>query len=97
MYARHNCRRRRQQFAARHGYEYVAFEASFASSFDDGTGLITYMSLERDSGNLVIEGTIMGARPVRAVLTPQELRGLFKILDARTVVYALGMLFRKSG
>lgn len=32
---------------ATHGYEYVAFEASFASIFDDGTGLITYTSLDR--------------------------------------------------
>jgi hypothetical protein len=62
----------------------------------DRMELMEVTGIERDSGNLVIEGTIMGAMPVRAVLTPQELRGLFKILDARTVVYALGMLFRKS-
>jgi hypothetical protein len=44
---------------------------------------------------LVIEGQIMGAMPMKAVLTPAELRQAFKLLDARTLVALLGMLFRR--
>ena len=32
---------------AKHGYELVPFEASFASVFEDGTGLISYQSLDK--------------------------------------------------
>jgi phytoene dehydrogenase-like protein len=32
---------------AKHGYELVPFDASFASIFEDGTGLITYKDLDR--------------------------------------------------
>lgn len=44
---------------------------------------------------LVIDGQIMGTMPMKAVLTPQELRRAFRLLRPRTVLFAIGMLFRR--
>jgi hypothetical protein len=62
----------------------------------DGMELMEVAGFSQEEGNLIIEGTIMGAMPVRAVLSPEELRGALKLLDAKTVFFGLGMLFRKS-
>ncbi len=62
----------------------------------DNMDLMEVSGLCREDGNLVVEGTIMGAMPVRAVLTPEELRAALGLLDVKTVLFCLGMLFRKS-
>ncbi|MCB5945630.1 hypothetical protein [Acidocella sp. KAb 2-4] len=62
----------------------------------DGMELMEVSGFAREDGNLVVEGTIMGAMPIRAVLTPEELRGALGMLDMKTIAFSLGMLFRKS-
>jgi hypothetical protein len=44
--------------------------------------------------NLVVVGTIMGAMPVEAILTPSELRKAFKILSLGIVFFIFRMFFR---
>jgi len=62
----------------------------------DDMELMEVSGFTQENGNLIIEGTIMGAMPVRAVLSPEELRSALKLLDVKTVFFGLGMLFRKS-
>ncbi len=62
----------------------------------DGMELMEVSGFGREDGNLIIEGTIMGAMPVHAVLTPDQLRAALKLLDLKTVLFAAGMLFRKT-
>lgn len=58
--------------------------------------LMTIGSLSRDGDVLVIKGKIMGAMPMTARLTPQEARAALKLLDLRTVLFLLTLLFRPS-
>jgi hypothetical protein len=50
----------------------------------------------RKDGNLMIDGFIMGAMPVRAVVKPAEVRGALRLMDFRTLWFAFTMLFRAS-
>lgn len=57
--------------------------------------LMEVSALKAEHGNLVVAGTIMGAMPIEAVLTPAELRKVFSLLSPKLVLTVLGMLFRK--
>ncbi len=57
--------------------------------------LMTVRKIERDGNTLVIRGKIFGAMPMVAKLTPEEARAALKLLDFRTVLFLLTMLFRK--
>ncbi len=57
--------------------------------------LMTVRKIERDGDALVIRGKIFGAMPMVAKLTPSEARAALKLLDARTILFLLTMLFRK--
>ena len=57
--------------------------------------LMEVSGLKREGGNLVVAGTIMGAMPIEAVLTPAELRKVFSLLTPGLVLGVLGMLLRK--
>ena len=57
--------------------------------------LMEVSALKAEGGNLVVAGTIMGAMPIEAVLTPAELRKVFGLLSPRLALTVLGMLFRK--
>lgn len=61
----------------------------------DQSELMEVSSLKSDNGNLVVVGTIMGAMPVEAVLTPGEMRKAFKLLSLGMIFFIIGMLFRK--
>ncbi len=63
----------------------------------DGDELIEIMTLATEGGNIAIRGKIMGAMPMTAVLTPEELRQGFKFLTPRLVYTLIAMLFRRSG
>jgi hypothetical protein len=55
------------------------------------------ISLIRGAGtNLLVEGTIMGAIPIRAIVKPAELRRAMRLMSARTKWHAFLMLFRGS-
>ena len=58
--------------------------------------LMTVRKIERDGNTLVIRGKIFGAMPMVAKLTPEEARAALKLLDFRTVLFLLTLLFRKS-
>ncbi|MWV27773.1 hypothetical protein GRF63_07625 [Erythrobacter sp. GH3-10] len=53
-------------------------------------------ALRKDGDNLVIEGRIMGALPIQAMLTPDQARAALKLLDFKTLLFLLTILFRKG-
>jgi hypothetical protein len=58
--------------------------------------LMAVRRIERDGDNLVIRGKIFGAMPMVAKVTPEEARAALKLLDARTLLFIVSLLFRKS-
>jgi hypothetical protein len=54
--------------------------------------LMEVTGLKTEGKNLVVVGTIMGAMPTEAILTPVELRKVFKLLSFRTCAFMLKML-----
>ena len=58
--------------------------------------LMTVRKIERDGNSLVLRGKIFGAMPMVAKLTPSEARAAFKLLDFKTVLFLLTLLFRKG-
>lgn len=58
--------------------------------------LMTVRKIEREGNSLVIRGKIFGAMPMVAKLTPEEARAALKLLDARTILFLLTLLFRNS-
>lgn len=59
--------------------------------------LMTVRKIERDGNVLVIRGKIFGAMPMVAKLTPEEARAALKLLDLKTILFLLTLLFRRSG
>lgn len=59
--------------------------------------LMAVRRIERDGENLVIRGKIFGAMPMVAKVTPEEARAALKLLDARTILFIISLLFRKGG
>lgn len=57
--------------------------------------LMTVRKIERDGDALVIRGKIFGAMPMVAKLTPKEARAALKLLDLRTLLFIVTMLFRR--
>lgn len=62
----------------------------------DRDPLMDVKALRRDGDNLVIEGRIMGALPIQAMLTPDQARAALKLIDFKTVLFLLTILFRKG-
>ncbi|MES2302543.1 MAG: hypothetical protein V4521_10815 [Pseudomonadota bacterium] len=58
--------------------------------------LMAIRKLERDGNTLVIRGKIFGAMPMVAKLTPEEARAALKLIDVRTFLFLLTLLFRRS-
>lgn len=58
--------------------------------------LMTVRSIKRDGNVLVIRGKIFGAMPMVAKLTPAEARAALKLLDFKTALFLLTLLFRKG-
>jgi len=61
----------------------------------DKTDLIEVTALRPHPEGLLIEGTIMGAMPMKAVLRPAELRRGFALLRVAIVARLVAMLFRR--
>lgn len=57
--------------------------------------LMAIRGISGENGNLVIRGKIFGAMPMVAKLTPTEARAALKLLDFRTFLFLLTLLFRK--
>lgn len=62
----------------------------------DNSDLMTVSSITREGSNLIVEGTIMGSMPIRAVVKPGEVRRVTKVMSFRTILFAITMLFRSS-
>lgn len=62
----------------------------------DNSDLLEIFKIYPENGNLIVEGTIMGAMPVKAVVKPAEIRSALRLMSARTKMKALFMLFRGS-
>ena len=62
----------------------------------DNSDLMEVAKTSRVDNNLVIEGTIMGAMPIRAIVKPAEVRKALRLMDFKTLLFAITMLFRGS-
>ena len=58
--------------------------------------LMAIRKLERDGNVLVIRGKIFGAMPMVARLTPAEARAALRLVDFRTFLFLLTLLFRRD-
>jgi hypothetical protein len=52
--------------------------------------------IERKGNNLLIKGKVFGAMPMSAQLSPQEARNGLKLLNWRTLLFLLTLIFRKG-
>lgn len=57
--------------------------------------LMTVRKIEREGDALIIRGKIFGAMPMVAKLTPTQARAALRLLDWRTILFLLTMLFRR--
>ena len=62
----------------------------------DNSELKAISSITPEGRNLIVEGTIRGAVPVRAVLKPAEMRAALGLMSMGTKLKAAAMLFRGS-
>mgnify|MGYP001768592820 FL=1 len=57
--------------------------------------LMAIRKIAGEDGNLVIRGKIFGAMPMVAKLTPAEARAALKLIDLKTFLFLLTLLFRR--
>ena len=62
----------------------------------DNKEMMNITSLERDGSELVIKGKLFGAVPLTAKLRPEDARAAFKLLDFRTTMFLLTLMFRRK-
>ncbi|HKT72164.1 MAG TPA: hypothetical protein VJQ47_04690 [Steroidobacteraceae bacterium] len=62
----------------------------------DDSELMDIRRIYAADGQLVVEGTIMGAMPVRAIIKPAEMRKALGLMSLGTRWSALRMLLRRS-
>lgn len=61
----------------------------------DNSELMQVCSIERDGNKLLIKGTAFGAMPITAQLRASEARQALKLLNVKTFLFLLTMLFRR--
>jgi hypothetical protein len=65
--------------------------------YDAANGeLMQVRSIGREENVLVIRGKIFGAMPMVAKVTPKEARAALKLLDFKTILFILSLLFRRA-
>jgi len=52
--------------------------------------------MKRDGSNLLIKGKIFGTMPLTAKLRPEEARAALKLMNFRTILFLLTLVFRSS-
>jgi hypothetical protein len=62
----------------------------------DNREMMNITAIERDGGDLVIRGKIFGAMPLTAKLRPEEARAAFRLLNFRTALFLLTLVFRRK-
>lgn len=63
---------------------------------EHNNAIMSVKRLERDGNDLVIRGKIFDAMPMAARLKPGDARAALKMLDLKTILFLLTLLFRKS-
>ena len=58
-------------------------------SLKSNTGLMEISRISTKDNTLVVTGTILGSVPVRAVLTPAEMRKALSMMSFKTIVSAI--------
>jgi len=58
--------------------------------------LMAVRKFAREGNDLVIRGKIFGAMPMVAKVTPAEARAALRLLDLKTILFILSLLFRKG-
>ncbi len=61
----------------------------------DNKEMMNITSLERDGSDLVVKGKLFGAMPLTAKLRPEDARAALRLLDFRTALFVLTLLFRR--
>jgi len=62
----------------------------------DNSELMAVSAIERSGDELVLKGKIFGAMPMIAKVRPEEARAALRLLDFRTVVFLVSLLFRPT-
>jgi len=62
----------------------------------DGKELMAITAIERDGSALTVKGKIFGTMPLTAKLRPSELRQGFRLMNWRTLWFALTLPFRRD-
>jgi hypothetical protein len=60
----------------------------------DNSVLINISSIEPEGSNLIVKGKIFGTLPLTAQLRPEEARAAFKLMNWKTKLFLLSLLFR---
>lgn len=60
------------------------------------TVLMDITSVKPHPDGLLIEGKIMGAMPMKAILRPEEMRNAFKLMNRALYLKVLRMLLRRK-
>jgi hypothetical protein len=61
----------------------------------DNSELMAVSAIERSGDELVLKGKIFGAMPMIAKLRPEEARAALRLLDLKTVLFLVSLIFRK--
>jgi hypothetical protein len=62
----------------------------------DNKEMMNVTSLQREGSELVIQGKLFGTMPLTAKLRPEDARAALKLLDFRTALFLLTLLFRRK-
>ncbi len=62
----------------------------------DNREMMNITSLERDGCDLVVRGKLFGAMPLTAKLRPEDARAALRLLNFRTALFLLTLLFRRK-
>jgi hypothetical protein len=62
----------------------------------DNREMMRITALEREGSELVVRGKLFGAMPLTAKLRPEDARAAFKLLNFRTALFLLTLLFRRK-
>lgn len=62
----------------------------------DNSELMAVSAIERNGNELVLKGKIFGAMPMQAKVRPEEARAALRLLDLKTVLFLISLIFRPA-
>ncbi|MFV5516893.1 hypothetical protein [Acinetobacter gerneri] len=63
---------------------------------NDNSELMNVSTIERNGDELVLKGKIFGAMPMTAKVRPEEARAALKLLNFKTIIFLITLLFRPT-